>query len=82
MASNFDYEAYFAKSRHSAIEKARFELAKAEDMREAICDYITLIHNAIDDIGVPTNYAKECNKIRSAIAKVTMREFDKYDCEQ
>lgn len=80
MASNFDYEAYFAKSRHSAIEKARFELAKAEDMREAIGNYIALIQNAILDVEVPMNYEKECNKIRSAIAKVIKRELDKYDC--
>lgn len=80
MASNFDYESYFAKSRHSAIEKARFELAKAEDMKEAIGNYITLIQNAIMAVEVDKNYEKECNKIRSAIAKVTMREFDKYDC--
>lgn len=80
MASNFDYEAYFAKSRHSAIEKARFELAKAEDMREAIINYIALVQDAILDVEAPMNYAKECNKIKSAFAKVIMRELDKYDC--
>lgn len=80
MASNFDYEAYFAKSRHTAIEKARFELAKAEDMKEAIGNYITLIQDAILAIEVDKKYEKECNKIKSAIAKTVKREWDKYDC--
>lgn len=79
MASNFDYEAYFAKSRHTAIEKARFELAKAEDMKEAIGNYITLIQDAILAIEVDKMYEKECNKIKSAIAKVVKKEWDKYE---
>lgn len=80
MASNFDYEAYFAKSRHSAIEKARFELAKAEDMKEAISYYISLIQVAVNAVEYDDKYEKECNKIKSAIAKVLKRESDKYDC--
>lgn len=80
MASNFDYEAYFAKSRHTAIEKARFELAKAEDMKEAIGNYITLIANTISAIEIDNKYEKECNKIKSAIAKAVNREWNKYDC--
>lgn len=82
MASNFDYEAYFAKSRHSAIEKARFELAKAEDMKEAISNYISLIQQAVKAVEFDSKYEKECNKIKSAIAKVVKREWDKYDSEQ
>lgn len=80
MASNFDYEAYFAKSRHSAIEKARFELAKAEDMKEAISNYISLILGAVKAIEFDSKYEKECNKIKIAIVKAVKRESDKYDC--
>lgn len=79
MASNFDYEAYFAKSRHTAIEKARFELAKAEDMKEAIGDYIMLIQNAVMAVEVDKKYEKECNKIMSAIAKAVKKEWAKYE---
>lgn len=79
MASNFDYEAYFAKSRHTAIEKARFELAKAEDMKQAIGDYIMLIQNAVMAVEVDKKYEKECNKIMSAIAKVVKKEWAKYE---
>ena len=79
MASNFDYEAYFAKSRHTAIEKARFELAKAEDMKEAIGEYITFVQTALSAIKVDKMYEKECGKIKSAIEKAVKKEWDKYE---
>lgn len=79
MASNFDYEAYYAKSRHTAIEKARFELAKAEDMKDAIFDYVALVQNAVMAVEVDKQYEKECNKIKEAIAKAVKREYSKYE---
>lgn len=79
MASNFDYEAYYAKSRNTAIEKARFELAKAEDMKDAIADYVMLVQNAVLAVEVNKRYEKECSKIQAAIAKAIKREMDKYD---
>lgn len=79
MASNFDYEAYFAKSRHTAIEKARFELAKAEDMKEAIDNYITRIIDAVVLVEADKKYEKECDKIRSAVTKAAKKEWAKYE---
>lgn len=79
MASNFDYEAYFAKSRHTAIEKARFELAKAEDMKDAIGIFIEDIRDSISAVIVDKMYEKECNKIKSAIEKAVKKEWAKYE---
>ena len=79
MASNFDYEAYYAKRRHTAIEKACFELAKAEDMKDAIADYVMLVQNSVLAVEVNKRYEKECSKIQAAIAKAIKREYIKYE---